>query len=334
MGTGVSTCTSCITDEAMNSDTEDYCTATRFLPEEVQWVWNWIHLLILERVFINSWSTFQVWTRIFLFLPFSDRKNANLVCRQWYDASNNIAILQHEKMIIRNMYSAPEILDMLTSSKRRFMNLDFHDIWFDDHLSSLWDACGFKIMSINFFNCVLDDENFLKAIETCENLTHLSWYYRNIGTLVPAEVKLCSDVVLRSLVEKKIIRKKLLSLRMCLDDISRIEKYTVPMMIMVFTHARKFALNFNKSDVNFHKEATESGDEITSYTILDKLVSLSDVITEVDLLLPASNNQIYSGFTCDSPEPIADLLLRLVYWLWCRIMREFDEKVSHISYKK
>lgn len=116
----------------------------------------------------------QILPIIFKFLSTSERKAVKLVCRSWFEVCN-LSLSNDEVLNYFGLYQLADIYELLSKSERKFLNLKFDFVNFDDD-SSFWENNGSRIRSIVFKDCRFS-KGIDKIIVSCENLARLSFIY-------------------------------------------------------------------------------------------------------------------------------------------------------------
>lgn len=120
----------------------------------------------------------QILIEVIGHLAARDRKTAKLVCRSWAAACNDIGFLRKEKLVLCGIYGLDEILEVLLSSRRTLLNLDFYNVNFAAHQTHFWQQRGHHIRELRFLDCTFDDSTVEEVLLSCPQLLHLSLKHR------------------------------------------------------------------------------------------------------------------------------------------------------------
>lgn len=158
---------------------------------------------------------FQILTIIFPHLALRDRKNARLVSRLWFEASNVEKTLKTEKLCldVANITDIDASIQILENSKRSVLNLTFSGVNFNntDWSPRFWTKCGPKIRSLELSSCILSDDTLKLVIQHCDHLENLVLEQIQAGEGQP---KIRAGTCLEKLIDSKVSRKNLTSFKM------------------------------------------------------------------------------------------------------------------------
>lgn len=219
-------------------------------------------------------------------LPFQERKIAKLVSKEWFQICNRISFLKREKVVCYGLYSSSQILDILMNSDRPYFNLEFHNMNFTDSFLPFWEKCGKKIYSLEFYDCVLDEENVTSMVFHCEELLHLSWIYGKQPVEAKLKQPLCLNSAIQYLMKNNIIQNKLVSLKIQKVNCEEMCNYKLYGLFSIYPNIRRlefsgYGLKHTFKSTDMRNEDLFSTEKFTFGCFLYKLTSSADIMEKI-----------------------------------------------------
>lgn len=178
------------------------------------------------------------------FLSAADLKHISLVCRSWYQASNQECIKRDKKLVISNLhkYRTEDIIEVLMSFQWSHQNLEFQGMHFGQSTHEFWQKFGPNLRSLVFESCVLSYRTLKYVFSYCDNLQHLRLEENNPSLRRPVLLHLLDDFL-----EKNITFSSLKSLELFLISGLSIKRYLVSKLGEVFPNISRIKISASPS---------------------------------------------------------------------------------------
>lgn len=220
-----------------------------------------------------------------------------LVNRLWFENCNPF-FSNNEVLNCLGIYKLADIYELLSKSKRKFLNLKFDFVDFPDD-ASFWHNYGSRIRSITFkdcrFSCGIDE-----IIVSCQNLIDLSFVYTRVHTYNGkgfTNLRLIHNF--SRLLENKIVRKHVTSLKINIDYNTQGSVYLTDQcicaLLSIFPKLKilkinllqqRFLFNFQTLDdlrTDFSNPCKVGDSEFTFSPVLNYLIANKDQIEKLKL---------------------------------------------------
>lgn len=266
----------------------------------------------------------QVFPKIFKHLSVHERKVVKFVCKSWFEACNVLPLSDDEVLTCRGIYQLSDIYELLDKSERKFLNLKFENVKFDDG-SSFWKNNGLRIRSIDFNDCQFPNGILEEIIIYCQNLNHLSFTYTALlQYMVKDRNSLPPIKDLENVSGKGFVHKNLSSLEIYIINSNwmRLSDHTIHQLFLIFPKIKilKITSDFDfYPDQNNHMDLSElpSNNRITMSPVLNYLIASAEQIEKLKLDFPSAE------FSPDSLRCILETVSSL-NWYACSLLKSFS----------
>lgn len=114
----------------------------------------------------------EVWSMVFTYLTFEDRKSVRLTCRHFYDACNQVNFQKSETIAFYNDFiDVNAVLQCLADSKRKLWNIKLKMVpLVDPSIASFFSIQGPNVQSLILDRCIWVPGILRDIIKSCVNL--------------------------------------------------------------------------------------------------------------------------------------------------------------------
>lgn len=238
----------------------------------------------------------EIWLRVFLHLPYDDRKRFILTCRRFYLITNCARVQEAEQTAFYGNINSNAALELFSNCERKVWNIKFNRVsLLDNSILLFFHRHGINVRSLALENCKISLLLFKDIIEYCEDLRSFTLSF-DCHFYTESEWN-CLDSfdVFKALKNDGIIRQSVTSFALKLDNSKWMRKHPLtnekfPHIFTVFPNIKDLDLDLAeyhfRLNVNQNSPAMTSAAKFSLACISHQVCKMRDQLRRLSLFLP------------------------------------------------